>query len=193
VVFDGCPLGGMPPWRIARLGLGKMFQDVRVFGNLTILENVLLALHDHPGRTLPASLLHSPFRGKLDARERHRAEEYLAMVGVEQPWDRSAGLLSFGNQKLLALARLIAGEFRLLLLDEPTSGLAPTMVERLGNLLQQLVRDRGISIALIEHNFSFVQVIANHAYLMRAGGIMDAGGVADVFGKAENREVLIGL
>ncbi|MEI6177636.1 MAG: ATP-binding cassette domain-containing protein [Verrucomicrobiota bacterium] len=192
-VFDGRPLAGMPPWKIARLGLGKMFQDVRIFKNLTIIENVLLALHDHPGRTLPASLLQAPFRGMLDMREKGRAEDCLAIIGVEKPWNRPAGSLSFGNQKLLALARLVAGGFRLLLLDEPTAGLAPTMVERIGDLLRELVREKGVSIALIEHNYSFVQVIADQAYLLRAGEIMDAGEVSDVLGKAENREVLIGL
>lgn len=193
VLFEGRPLAGRPPWAIARSGIGKMFQDVRIFGELTILENVLLALHDHPGRCLPASLLQAPWRGKRDLVERRRAGESLSLAGVEEPWDRPARLLSFGNQKLLALARLVAGDFKLLLLDEPTAGVAPPMAERMASLLQGLVRERGISVALIEHNFSFVQQIANHAYLLRAGEIMDNGQVDDVMDKPENREVLIGL
>jgi ABC-type branched-subunit amino acid transport system ATPase component len=193
VLFEGRTLVGKAPWAIARAGIGKMFQDVRIFGELTILENVLLALHDHPGRSLPASLLLAPWRGKQDLDERRRAGEALDLAGVEEPWDRPARLLSFGNQKLLALARLVAGDFKLLLLDEPTAGVATPMAERIAALLKELVRERGASIALIEHNFSFVQQIANHAYLLRAGEIMDSGPVAEVMGKAENREVLIGL
>jgi len=193
VIFDGRPLAGMPPWKIARAGIGKMFQDVRIFGELTILENVLLALHDHPGRSLPASLVQAPWRRKKDLMERRQAGESLALAGVEEPWDRPARLLSFGNQKLLALARLIAGDFKLLLLDEPTAGVAPPMTEKMTGILQLLVRERGASIALIEHNFSFVQQIAGHAFLLRGGEIMDSGPVDEVMGKAENREVLIGL
>lgn len=193
VVFKSMPITGMPPWKIARFGLGKMFQDIRLFGNLSILENVLVALHDHSGRSLPLSLLLAPFRAKLNARQMERAEACLEMVGVEKPWDRPAALLSFGNQKLLALARLVAGKFQLLLLDEPTTGLAPAMVERVSLLLKTLVDEQGVSIALIEHNFSFVQEIADHVYLLQAGEIVDAGPVSEVFGKVANREVLIGL
>lgn len=193
VVYRGKSLVGLPPWRIARLGLGKMFQDVRIFENLTILENVLLALHDHPTRSAVASLVRAVFRDGKGAEERAKAEHWLAMAGVERPWDRPAGLLSFGNQKLLALARLMAGGFDLLLLDEPASGLAPPQVEHIGSLLKVLVREKKMSVALIEHNFSFVSAVADQAYLLRAGEVHDGGPTAEVLMRDENREILIGL
>lgn len=193
VVYRGKSIGAKSPWRIARLGLGKLFQDVRVFENLTVLENVLLALHDHSGRSALSSLLGAPFRRRVDSRHKAEAEKWLDMAGVERPFDRPAGLLSFGNKKLLALARLMAGRFDLLLLDEPAAGLAPPMIQRVGELLKTMVKEQQTTVALIEHNFSFVSQVADRAYILRAGLVHDQGLTDEVLGKDENREILIGL
>ena len=193
VLFQGKPIVGKAPWRIARLGLGKLFQDVRVFESLTVLENVLLALHDHAGRSAMTSLLSAPFHWQANGKQKAEAEKWLETAGVERPYDRAAGLLSFGNKKLLALARLMAGRFDLLLLDEPAAGLAPHMVHRIGELLKMLVRERNVTVALIEHNFSFVLEVADRAYVLRAGRVHDQGATSEVLGRDENREILIGL
>jgi len=193
VIFRGQPIGGKPPWRIARLGLGKLFQDVRVFESLTVLENVLLALHDHAGRSAVASLIRAPFYWRTNGHELAEAEHWLQTAGVEKPYDRPAGLLSFGSKKLLALARLMAGGFDLLLLDEPASGLSPLMIDRVGTLLQKMVEERKVTIALTEHNFSFVSQVADHVYVLRSGAVHDHGATDEVLGKEENREILIGL
>ncbi len=193
VIFDGRSITGEPPWRVARLGLGKMFQDVRLFESLSLVENVALALHEHPHRRPVQSLLQSHVRGKLDEQQKLKAEEILRQVGVEPPFDRPTALLSFGNKKLVALARLIAGRFKLLLLDEPTAGLAPDMVKRVTGILRSLVESHGVTVALIEHNFSFVGELAEYTYLMRSGEIHDQGETSDVLGRSENREVLIGI
>lgn len=193
VFFRGRSIAGKAPWKVARGGLGKLFQDVRVFENLTIIENVLLALHDHPGRSVVASLWQAPFRKKIDQAFFSEAETWLERAGVERPYNRPAGLLSFGNKKLLAMARLMAGQFKLLLLDEPTAGVSPPMVRHIADLLRTMVRERAMTIGLIEHNFSFVSEVADRAYVLRAGTVHDHGSTADVLGRAENREILIGL
>jgi len=193
VLFRGQSIGGKPPWKIARLGLGKLFQDVRVFESLTVLENVLLALHDHSGRSAVVSLLRAPLHFHANGRQHAQAREWLETAGVEQPYDRPAGQLSFGNKKLLALARLMAGKFNLLLLDEPTAGLSPPMIHQLSELLRMLVRKRNVTVALIEHNFSFVSAVADTAYVLRSGMVHDQGPTDEVLGRDENREILIGL
>ena len=193
ILFNNQTLNGSPPWKIARMGLGKLFQDVRVFGNLTILENVLLATHSEREQGLLVSLAGGLYFSKRQPQAVERARECLSMTGVEEPWDRPARELSFGNQKLLALARLMAGDFQLLLLDEPTAGVSPAMAKKMETLLHRLADEEGMTILLIEHNFSFVQATAAHTVLMRAGEIMDAGPTGQVLGKEENREVLIGL
>jgi ABC-type branched-subunit amino acid transport system ATPase component len=193
VLFRGRPITAKAPWKVARCGLGKLFQDVRLFESLTILENVILALHEHSGRSVAASLWHSPFRNKADQALLAEAERWLEKAGVERPYDRPAGLLSFGNKKLLALARLMAGKFDLLLLDEPAAGVSPPMIVHIAKLLQDLVRERGVTIALIEHNFAFVSRVAERVYVLRAGVVHDHGQTAEVLGREENREILIGL
>lgn len=192
VMLRGNPITRKAPWKIARMGLGKLFQDVRIFENLTVIENVLLALHDHPGQSAWASLAEAPFRRRLEPGLVREAKSWLEKAGVEPPYDRPAELLSFGNKKLLALARLMAGKFDLLLLDEPTAGLSPIMVSRITELIRQLT-DQGITIALIEHNFSFVADVAERAYLLQEGQIHDYGATGEVLAKEENREMLIGL
>jgi ABC-type branched-subunit amino acid transport system ATPase component len=193
VIFHGRNIGGQAPWRIARLGLGKLFQDVRVFESLTVLENVLLALHDNPSRSVVTSLLRHPVQRQANGRQQAAAEKWLETAGVERPYDRPAQLLSFGNKKLLAIARLMAGQFDLLLLDEPAAGLAPQMIDRVSALLKMLVRERKITVALIEHNFSVVAKVADCAYVLRAGSVQDHGPTDEVLGRDENREILIGL
>lgn len=192
VVYRREPIGGSAPWKVARRGIGKLFQDVRVFENLTVLENVLLALHDHAGRSVLGSLRDLTSR-RSAARKRAEAESCLAQVGLEAPYDRPAGTLSFGNRKLLALARLIAGKFQLLLLDEPAAGVSPPMAQRFAELLRAMIRERNVSICLIEHNFAFVSELADHAYVLRAGVIHDEGPPAEVLRREENREILVGI
>lgn len=193
VLLRGKSIRGKAPWRIARLGLGKLFQDVRVFDSLTVMENVLLALHDHSARSMAASLLQASRHYRTSGSQLDKAREWLETAGVKPPYDRPAGRLSFGNKKLLALARLLAGNFSLLLLDEPTAGLAPPMIHGLSGLLKTLVQERKVTIALIEHNFSFVSEVADNVYLLRDGIVHDQGLPQDVLGQDENREILIGL
>ncbi|MDD5266666.1 MAG: ATP-binding cassette domain-containing protein [Methylococcales bacterium] len=192
VSLRGKPITGMAPWKVARNGLGKMFQDVRVFDSLTVIDNVLLALHEHEGLSVWASLTGVPMWRRHAPKLLQEAESWLEIVGVERPYDRPAGLLSFGNKKLLALARLMAGKFDVFLLDEPTAGVSPVLVERIAELIRKMA-NRGITIALIEHNFSFVTNVAEHVYLMREGTIQDWGATEEVLAKDENREILIGL
>jgi ABC-type branched-subunit amino acid transport system ATPase component len=193
VLLRGKSISGKPPWQIARLGLGKLFQDVRIFESLTVMENVLLALHDHSGRSVVASLLRARYHYHANGTRQAEAKQWLEAAGVEPPYDRPAGQLSFGNKKLLALARLLAGKFDLLLLDEPTAGLAQPMIDKLCELLRMLVQERKVTVALIEHNFSFVSAVADTAYLLRSGIVHDQGPTVEVLGRDENREILIGL
>ncbi len=192
VSLNGTEITRHPPWRIARRGLGKMFQDVRVFENLSIMENVLLCVQEHAEQTLWKAITRPWRRKGFDPEQVTQAEVWLEKAGVETPWDRPAGELSFGNRKLLALARLMAGKFDVLLLDEPTSGVSPAMIERMAALIREL-SDRGVTIALIEHNFSFVREIAQTCYLLRDGIVHDSGATGEILNKQENREILIGL
>lgn len=191
--FNDRQIQGLAPWKIARLGLGKLFQDVRVFGSLTSEENVMLALHEHPMQSALGSFLSAPFRTRLDQPLREEAHHWLRTAGVEPPYDVTASSLSFGNQKLLALARLLAGKFDLLLLDEPTAGVSPQLTAKIAELLKRLVRAQGTTVLLIEHNLSFVADVADQVMVMSDGAIIDAGPTANMLANPAVLELCIGL
>lgn len=184
---------GLPTWKLARLGLGRLFQDVRVFRALSCHDNLLLPLLDHEARW-PWATLRAP-RGKGGGETDLRAavRRTLATVGLEEKCDDPAGALSFGSQKLLALARLLAGRFRILLLDEPASGISPHVLEKVGAILRVLVREQGLTVAMIEHNMRFVAEHADFTYVMRDGEIFDGGPTAEVLARPANRELCLGM
>lgn len=193
IYLKGNDISRMPAWNIARHGLGRLFQDVRIFRNLSVLDNVVLALHDHPDQTIGGSVLH--MLGGKTRRDKAKTEavKFLESVGLKEPYDRPAATLSWGNQKLLALARLLAGSFDFLLLDEPTAGLSPTMVDHILGVIEKVVNEQGVTVALIEHNIGFVSRIADYTYLLNAGSVHDEGPTAEVLTRPETIEICIGL
>ncbi|HWQ88873.1 MAG TPA: ATP-binding cassette domain-containing protein [Desulfitobacteriaceae bacterium] len=172
----GMDITAMTPDRIALQGIGVLFQDVRVFDKLTALANVAVGAKNQPGEN-PFNCV---FRPKLVAvREKEVLEKslyYLDYVGLADKAHLWAEQLSYGQQKLLAIARLLAGDSKVLLLDEPTSGVHPDMIDKLLLLIQQLANDDGRAVIMIEHNLNVVKRIGDLVYLM-------AGGRIEAFGK----------
>lgn len=167
IVFKGEPLTDLAPHEIARLGVSRTFQLLRIFPKLTALENVMLA---HPGRAeRPLDRL---FRPRLvrdeELTRRSRAMEHLRLVGLERLHDRRAGELSYGQQKLLDIARCLATESELILLDEPVAGVNPVVRERMTALLSEL-RRRGKSVLLIEHDMKFVMGLCDEVVVLDHG------------------------
>jgi branched-chain amino acid transport system ATP-binding protein len=189
VVFQGEDITGKEPWELARMGIGKVFQDVRVFPSLSPVENVVAAFHRQPDRGLRRGVL----RGDADcAKTRTRATELLGEVGVEGRLEGPAGELSWGNQKLLAFARLIAGGFRFVLLDEPVAGVSPVLGNRLKALIQSLA-ESGVTVALIEHDMAFVRDLADEVVVLKEGRVFDQGSAREVLERPANLELCLGL
>jgi len=178
---SGISLLGLSPDEIARCGVGVLFQDIRVFEKLSALENVAVGAKTQPGE----NPLNCFFRPRLVAsREKEVMEKawyYLEYVGLIGKAHLLAEQLSYGQQKLVAIARLMAGDAKVLLLDEPTSGVHPDMIEKLLVLIQQLADNDGRVMIIIEHNLNVVKRLGDWVYLM-------AGGRIEVFGKP--KEVL---
>jgi ABC-type branched-subunit amino acid transport system ATPase component len=175
-------LTGLSPHVIAQKGVGMLFQDVRVFRKLTALENVAVGaqaqLGEHPLRRL------FRHRSALD-REREvleTARQHLAFVGLEDKAHLWAEQLSYGQQKLVALARLLSADARVLLLDEPTSGLHPDRVDQLLEKIQLLADDYQRTVVMIEHNQDVVARVSNYAYRFEAGRVVAYGRPHEVFG-----------
>ena len=193
IFLDGKEITGLEPWKIARMGVGKQFQDVRIFENLTALENVIVALIDEREQN-PLWVLANLTKIKDKFRKyQEKAMKYLEEMGLLGKENQLAKNLSFGQQKLLSFARLMAGDFDLLLMDEPTAGVAPAMIEKIIEIIKGLVEKEGKTVAIIEHNMSVVSRLAHWVYFMHEGRIAFTGRTDHVLGHGQVREIYMGL
>lgn len=188
VTLGSAALVGLPPWRIARLGIGRLFQDVRVFSRLSVLENVLLAC-DPPSVGNPLRAVLSWGKGARERQE--KALNWLAFVGLEVEQGRLAEALSFGQQKLLALARILAADCGILLLDEPSAGLNAGAVSQIQGLLQELAR-QGKTVVVIEHDMPLIRRIAGQVHFLSEGSVMASGLPEDVLADQTVRQLYLG-
>lgn len=192
VFLNGNDITHFASWKIAELGIGRVFQDVRVFPHLSAVENVVAALQSAKSKGVVRGMIRGT-GGEMAVAWKEEAEDLLSKLGVEGDWYRPAKELSWGNQKLLAFARLQAGNFSIALLDEPVAGVSRGNAAHIADLIRDLVKNRNMTIALIEHDTSFVHELADDVYLMNEGKIIDYGVTAKVLSKPENRELCLGL
>jgi len=193
IFFRKKPIGNFPPWKIAGLGIGRLFQDIRIFENLSCIDNVLLADKDNPGEN-PANVFFSSERvRKFEEKNIEKAKHWLDFVGLSGKEETSAENLSYGQQKLLSLARLMAGEYDFLLLDEPTSGVNPAMIKEILDLVKKVVKEVGKTVVIIEHNMSVIMETADFVYFMDEGRVVTFGAPKDVLEDPRVREAYTGL
>lgn len=192
VMLDGQDITGLPPWKIARKHVGKLYQDIRIFEYMSALENIQVALLSENEHWL-LSAFWLPGQQKRLKKHIDEAMYYLDYVGLTEDVHKLGGELSFGQQKLLAIARLMAHKSNLLLLDEPTAALSPVMTRKMIDLIQKLLTDRERSVALIEHNMEVVKELAFYIYFMHEGGIYCHGTQHCVLENPEVRELYMGL
>jgi ABC-type branched-subunit amino acid transport system ATPase component len=180
VSFRGQDLLSFSPHKMAGLGVARTFQNVEVFGRLTAAENVALAVPGRDGESV-TSLIARPRRAR--ASRRHalaRAGELLEAVGIGKHADELAGQLSYGVQKMLVLARLMATEAELLMLDEPGAGLARTSLDDLAGHMRTLVTESGKTLLFVDHNMQLVLDIADFVYVLHHGEVIAGGTPAEI-------------
>jgi branched-chain amino acid transport system permease protein len=170
VIFDGRPVTGKP-WERAHLGIGRTFQITRLFGEMTVLENVVAPLRAFRWGQLNAGAMSGP--------EAARAEELLDFVGMRAFRDQRALALSYGQQKLVELAQVLMLEPRLILLDEPAGGINPTLIERIGDLIREL-NAGGTTFLIVEHNMPFVLGLCDPVRVLARGSCIFDGSPAAV-------------
>jgi ABC-type branched-subunit amino acid transport system ATPase component len=168
VLFRGGDVTGAPPHRVARLGLGRTFQHVSVFGRLTALENLLVFLQQHQEENLLARLVRTPRLRRLEAAAVERARALLDLVGLGAAADAPAGSLSYGQRKLLAFAAALMPDPDMLLLDEPAAAVNPTMINQLKDHILTLHR-QGKTVLLVEHNMDVVMDISRRVVVLDHG------------------------
>jgi branched-chain amino acid transport system permease protein len=177
--------------RIANAGMARSYQDVRIYPRMTVLDNVMVAVPHQPGEHPPNALFRRLRTRQGERETREKALGYLEFVGLTARADKLAGELAFGEQKVVALARLLATEAEVLLLDEPASGIDIDWVETMLGLIAEL-RERGKSICVVEHNLHVVERIADAVYFMETGTITAEGTVRELMEQERLAEVYFG-
>ncbi len=178
VELSGRDISGLRPDEIARAGLVRTFQDVRLFNRLPCIDNVAMAVPGQDGERL-SGLLPGGGLAAGEAAVRVKALEWLAFVGMDDHADKPAGDLSYGQTKLISLARALATEAPVLLLDEPASGVDTEWVQVMLALVEA-IRDQGRTICIVEHNLHVVERLADHAYFMELGVVTAEGTMAEL-------------
>ncbi len=169
VQFNGQSVTGLRPDQIAARGMRRTFQNIRLFPNMTVLENVLVGMHTH---------LHAPFWNILlrnrslrleEGKARDKSRDLLRFVGLDDKRDNLAKNLPYGDQRRLEIARALAGDPKLILLDEPTAGMNPNETVEATHLIRRLRDERGVTVVLIEHDMRLVMSISERISVLDYG------------------------
>lgn len=168
ITFAGQKLNGLPSYRIADLGITRTFQNLQLFGNMTVLENVMVGCHLRGRTGLMAAALHLPGMQREEEDILKTALRQLELVGLADKASFPATSLSFGEQRLLELARALAPAPRVLLLDEPAAGLNAGESRELASLITGL-KDRGTTVLLVEHDMETVMSVAEQILVLDFG------------------------
>jgi branched-chain amino acid transport system ATP-binding protein len=173
--FKGELISGLPPYETFRRGLCRTFQISREFANLTVLENLTVVPFAQPGEGLWQAIVGSRAARRAEQATRERAQEALALVHLAAHADKAAHTLSVGQKRLLDVARAIMANAELLLLDEPAAGVNPVVRRELGDFIERLVSDRGITVLLIEHDIELVMRLCRRVIVMDQGSVLMEG------------------
>ncbi|SMH36559.1 ABC transporter ATP-binding protein [Mesorhizobium australicum] len=168
VDMEGKPLAGLAPDAIARGGLMRTFQAIRVFDTFTVLENVKLAMQSFDGVSTLQALARTPKLRRTEEETEAKAHELLALVGLSAKSNDAAGELSYGQKKLLSLAGILMSGPRLVILDEPVAGVNPTRAMEIADIIKT-VNARGTTFLIIEHNIPFVMRLCDSVVVMDRG------------------------
>lgn len=185
--INGQDITGWPPHRIVQAGIARTFQNIRLFGNMSLLENVLVGEHINLKATLWGVLVRSPAQKFDEARARKKAEELLDFVGLRDKKDEYATNLAYGEQRRLELARAVATEPKLLLLDEPTAGMNPSEAIQIMELIHTIRDTLNIAVILIEHNMQVMMGTAEWIIALDSGAKIAEGAPKDI---QYNRKVI---
>jgi branched-chain amino acid transport system ATP-binding protein len=175
IVFHGDAIHGLRPHQIARHGIGRTFQITRLFPAMSVLDNLLIAQMHQKGESIWLGVLAPPSVRAQERAVEQRALGFLDFIGLTRLKDAPAGTLSYGQQKLLEIARIMMLDPSMILLDEPFAGVNPTNIERLIELIVELNRDRGITIVLVEHMMKIMMRLAHSIIVMKAGRVIATG------------------
>lgn len=199
VILEGNDITRLPAHKISQMGLGRLFQGRQLMDDLTLMENMKIASDDTMGEHPFDSFLKPRKVAASEAAKEQQAIDILKKVFGETEnkylgmLDRKASELSYGEQRLIAMARLLMGNDRLLLLDEPTSGVNPRYIDSFRTIIRNMVEKEGQTVLLIEHNMSFVRNVADWCHYLSDGRIIKSDSTQLVLDDPVIRKDYLGL
>lgn len=179
ILFKGQEINGLPPHAIARLGIGRTFQNIELFQDMTVAHNMRVACQCHSPVSALGAIFRLPSTLRREREESERIAALLELLGLADKADYLASALSYGEQRRLEMARALATDASLILLDEPTAGMTPTEVGVMMETIER-VRQRGITIFLIEHNMKLVMGVSDRIIVMDHGVKIAEGKPAEI-------------
>lgn len=193
VRIAGHNLTGKQPWQFARAGIARTFQNIRLFPDLNVLENVMCGCHAAKGAGVLSSFLRLPGFQRSEAEIAEAASQALELVGIAEFGNRRAGALSYGDQRRTEIARALASNPKILMLDEPAAGLNPTETSDLIQLIARLNADAGLTIVLVEHDMRLVMQLCRQIQVLNRGQLIAAGTPQQIQANPAVIEAYLGL
>lgn len=179
ILFNGQSIRGRKPHTIVELGIARTFQTIRLFGHLSVLENVLAGRHCRLRSGFFSSMFRLPSQRREEQEAVERCMKELKFVGLEKFWREEGGSLAYGSQRLLEIARALASDPKLIILDEPAGGMNDQETEDLMRVIDA-IRNRGITVLLIEHDMRLVMQICEKLVVLEHGTLIAEGTPAEV-------------
>ena len=173
--FQDQDITDLPPYRVAGLGIARTFQNIELFANATLLQNLLIGRHCHSTVGVLAQLAFLPTVRREELKHREKAEEVIAFLSLERYRDTLIANLPYGVRKVVELGRALCIEPKLLLLDEPSSGLNVEETEGMGFWIEDIKKDLGITVIMVEHDMNLVRMVSDRVMALNYGKVIALG------------------
>ena len=175
LALEGRDITSVPPYQIAGLGIARTFQNIELFQNASVLQNLLIGCHCHVKASTLSQICFLPAAKRDELVHRERAEDVIAFLGLQRYRHTLIGSLPYGVRKVVELGRALCTEPKLLLLDEPSSGLNVEETEGMGYWIEDIRQDLGITIIMVEHDMSLVSAVSDRVLALNYGRVMAVG------------------